>query len=222
MNITNVIDRMAEIKQEIKSLNAEYDKLQAQLQIKAEDALTDTKIKSVHYSGSDGNAAAVTISDTISIIAGELLPDVFGKVYPSMVKQEVKYTLKAPAKRILSAIWHKEYCEGSVSGIIESLNCDDKAKKVLAKKLKGIDFDKDKDNLMVYGGLSDADASDTAYLINEAVAWENICAILKVNHDGEINDDIIADMITKVNAAVNVSRCMKTEITSAGGDDDNE
>lgn len=42
MNLTNVIDRMAEIKQEIKSLNAEYDKLQAQIQLKAEAALTDT------------------------------------------------------------------------------------------------------------------------------------------------------------------------------------
>lgn len=222
MNISEIIDRMAEIKQEKKVLETEYDRLQAQLQVSAEAALTDTKIKSVHYSGSGGNAAAVTISDTISVIAGELLPAVFGKVYSSMVKQEVKYTLKAPAKRILSAIWHKEYCEGSVAEIIGGLSCDDKAKKVLMKKLKGIDFDKDKDNLMIYAGLTDSDASDTAYLLNEAAAWENICAIAKVNNNGEINDEILADMITKVNAAVNVSRGMKTEITSAGGDDDNE
>lgn len=217
MNISEIIDQMAEIRQIIKSLNAKYDSLQAKLQINAEADLTDTKIKSVHYSGTDGNTAAVTISDTISVVAGELLPAVFGKVYPSMVKQEVKYTLKAPAKRILTAIWHKEYCEGSVAEIISGLSCDDKTKKVLMKKLKGIDFDKDKENLVNYAGLSDAEASDTAYLINEAAAWENICAIVKVNHDGEINDDILADMITKVNAAVNVSRGMKTEISFGGG-----
>lgn len=220
MNLTTVIDRMAEIKQEIKSLNAEYDKLQAQIQIKAEAALTDTKNKSVQYSGSDGNSATVVIADSISVVAGELLPAIFGSVYPSMVSQEVKYTLKAPAKRILSAIWHKEYCEGSVAEIIEGLNCDDKAKKLLVKKLKGINFDKDKKHLIDVAQLSDEEASDTAYLLNEAAAWENICAIMKVNHNGEINDDILNDIITKVNAAVNVSRSMKTEISSGGGEDD--
>lgn len=220
MSISKTIDRMAEIKQEIKSLTAEYDKLQAQLQVKAEAALTDTKNKSVQYSGSDGNTASVVIADSISIIAGELLPAIFGSVYPSMVKQEVKYTLKAPAKRILAAIWHKEYCEGSVAEIIGSLSCDDKAKKVLLKKIKGTDFDKDKKYLIDIAQLSDEEASDTAYLLNEAAAWENICAIVKVNNDGEISDEILNDIITKVNAAVNVSRSMKTEISFGGGEED--
>lgn len=220
MNLTNVIDRMAEIKQEIKILSAEYDKLQAQIQLKAEAALTDTKNKSVQYSGSDGNTASVVIADSISVIAGELLPAIFGSVYPSMVKQEVKYTLKAPAKRILAAIWHKEYCEGSVAEIIGSLSCDDKAKKVLLKKIKGTDFDKDKKYLIDIAQLSDEEASDTAYLLNEAAAWENICAIVKVNNDGEISDEILNDIITKVNAAVNVSRSMKTEISFGGGEED--
>lgn len=220
MNIAEIIDRMAAIKQEEKALESEYDKLQAQLQVKAEAALTDTKVKSVRYAGSCGNTASVTISDTVSVVAGELLSAIFGKVYPSMVKQEVKYTLKAPAKRILSAIWHREYCEGSVSEIIDGLSCDDKAKKVLLKKVKGIDFEKDKNNLEIYAGLSEEEASDTAYLINEAAAWENICTFVKVNNDNQITEDILCDVITKVNAAVNVSRGMKTEIIAAGGDID--
>ena len=88
------------------------------------------------------------------------------------------------------------------------------------KKVKGIDFEKDKNNLEIYASLSEEEASDTAYLINEAAAWENICAILKVNHDGIISDSIIADMITKVNAAVNVARGMKTEVTAGGESDE--
>lgn len=212
MGIPEIIDRMAEIKLEKKALNSENDKLQAQLQIAAEKDLTDTKIKSVHYSGSDGNMATVSISDTVSVETGELLADIFGKVYPSMVEKKTTYNLKAPAKRILSAIWHKEYCKGSIAEIVNSLHCDDKAKKVLLKKLKGINFDKDKENLINFSGLSEEDASDTAYLVAEAAAWENICAFVKVNNDGDINDDILADVITKVNAAVCVSRSMKTEI----------
>ena len=221
MKISEIVDRMAEIKQKKKALTAEYDKLQAQLQILAECDLTDTKIKSMGYSGTNGNTATVTTSDTVSVIAGELLSQIFGSVYPSMVEQKTTYTLKAPAKRILSAIWHKEYCEGSVAEIVGGLNCDEKAKKVLLKKLKGINFDKDKENLMNYAGLSEADASDTAYLINEAAAWEQICTFVKVNNDGRINDEILADVITKVNSAVNVSRGIKTEVT-VGGEIDNE
>jgi len=213
MNISEIVDRMAEIKLEMKNLKSENDKLQAQLQIAAEKDLTDTKIKSVRYSGSDGNTATVSISDTVSVETGELLADIFGEVYPSMVDKRTTYNLKAPAKRILSSIWHKEYCKGSIAEIVNGLRCDDKAKKVLLKKLKGINFDKDKENLVNFAGLSEDDASDTAYLIAEAAAWENICAFVKVNNNGDINDDILADVITKVNAAVCVSRSMKTEIS---------
>lgn len=220
MKISEIVDRMAEIKQEKTALTSEYDKLQAQLQLLAECDLTDTKFKSVSYSGTSGNTATVTTSDTVSVIAGELLQKIFGSVYPSMVERKITYTLKAPAKRILSAIWHREYCEGSVAEVINSLSCDDKAKKVLLKKLKGINFDKDKENLVNYAGLSEAEASNTAYLINEAAAWENICTFVKVNNDGRVNDDILNDVITKVNAAVNVSRGIKTEVTVGGEGDD--
>lgn len=216
MKISEIVDRLAEIKQKKKALTDENDRLQAQLRILAECDLTDTKIKSVGYSGTNGNSATITTSDTVSVIAGELLADIFGKVYPSMVESKTTYTLKAPAKRILSAIWHREYCEGSVAEIIGSLSCDDKAKSVLLKKVRGINFDKDKENLMNYAGLSEAEASDMAYLINEAAAWENICAFVKVNNNGEISTDILDEIITKVNAAVNVSREMKVKIISAG------
>lgn len=221
MRISEIVDRMAEIRQEKAALTSEYDKLQAQLQILAECDLTDTKFKSVSYPGTNGNTATVTTSDTVSVIAGELLQKIFGSVYPSMVEQKTTYTLKAPAKRILSSIWHREYCKGSVAGIIGGLSCDDKAKKVLLKKLKGINFDKDKENLINYAGLSEADASDAAYLINEAAAWENMCTFIKVNNDGRINDEILADVITKVNSAVNVSREIKTKITVGGEDNEN-
>lgn len=218
MKISEIVDRMAEIKMEKKALTAENDRLQAQLQMLAERDLTDTKFKSVSYSGTNGNAATVTTSDTVSVAAGELLPEIFGSVYPSMVSEKKTYTLKEPAKRILSAVWHGEYCEGSVAGIIGSLKCDEKAKKVLLKKLKGINFDKDKENLINYAGLSESDASDTAYLVNEAAAWENICTFVKVNNNGVINDEILADIVTKVNSAVSVSREIKTKI-AVGGED---
>lgn len=219
-DLNSVIDRMAAIKNTQAALKSEYEELQAWLLKDAESRLTDTKLKSVSHTSSEGNTAAVIITDTVSVVAAGMLESVFGKMYPDMVKEETKYTLKAPAKRILSAIWHQEYCKGSVAEIIGGLACDDKAKKVLAKKLKGVDFEKDKQNLMRFAGLSEAEASDTAYLINEAAAYENIAAFVKVNHDGEINDEILADVMIKINAAVNVFRSMKAEITVAESDGD--
>lgn len=223
MTITDmnaVIDRMAAIKAEKKALDAELDQLQAWFQSEAEERMTDTKLRSIHHTTPDGNSAAAIVTDTVSVVINELLEPIFGKAYPSMVKEEIKYTLKAPAKKLLAAIWHKEYCEGSVEEIISSLLCDEKAKKALLKKCKGVNWDKDKEHLMNFAGLSEQDASDTAYLISEAAAYESIAAIIKVNNDGEINDEIMKDIITKINAAVNVSRSMKMEITAAEGMDE--
>lgn len=219
-DLNKVIDRMAAIKKEQDGLKAEYEELQAWLLTDAEDALTDTKRRSVSHTSAEGNTASVVIADTVSVTAAGVLRDVFGCVYPDMVKEEVKYTLKAPAKRILSAIWHKEYCEGSVAEIINGLSCDEKTKRVLMKKIKGIDFDKDRDHFIKIAGLSEEEASDLAYLANEAAAWENICTFVKVNHGGEISDEILADIVTKINAAVNVSRGMKVELRTAKRDED--
>lgn len=217
-NLNAIIDRMAEIELEKSALSAEYDKIQAQLQLDAEQKMTDTKIKSISHTSPNGNTAVVIITDTVSVTAGELLETIFGKVSESMFSKEVKYTLKAPAKRILSVIWHKEFCESSVSEIVDSLSCDDKAKKVLLKKLKGTDFEKDKKNLMNIAGLSELEASDTAYLVNEATAWEMLCTFIKVNHNGIFSPDMLNDVMIKTNAAVNVSRSMKTKIVIAQQD----
>ena len=211
---------MAEIKEQKDALDDEYDVLQGQILVEAEKELADTKNKSVSWTSDSSNTASVTVSDTVSVVAGELLEDIFGKVFPSMAEKKITYTLKAPAKRILSAIWHNEYCEGSVADVIKGLNCDEKTKQVLAKKLKCINFEKDKQNLMKIAGLSEAEASDTAYLINEAAAWENICTFIKVNHDGMINPEILSDIVTKVNASVSVSRDMKAKIVCGGNADE--
>lgn len=221
-DMNQVIDRMAAIRKEQDGLKAEYETLQARLLTDAEEALTDTKRRSVSHTSEAGNTAAVVISDTVSVVAAGVLRDVFGCVYPDMVKEEVKYTLKAPAKRILSAIWHKEYCEGSVSEIVAGLPCEEKVKRVLMKKIKGIDYDKDRDHFIKIAGLSEEAASDLAYLANEAAAWESICTFVRVNHNGEISDDILSDIVTKINAAVNVSRGMKVELRTAKRDTDSD
>ncbi len=214
MSLNYIIDRMAEIERMKDALDEEYAVLQKDLLTSAEQKLTDTKIKSVSYVTPSGNAAEVTVSDTVSVAAGELLTGIFGAVSRSMFAEEVKYTLKAPAKRILSAVWHDELCQGKVSDILDSLPCDDKTRKVLAKKIKGTDFKKDKKNLKLLAGLSEADASDTAYLLYETASWESLDSLAGAN-GFRLTPEKLSELRAQVNAAVNVSRSMKTKIIIA-------
>ena len=66
---------------------------------------------------------------------------------------------------------------------------------------------------MNFAGFSEEEASDTAYLASEAAAWNDISNFIKVNNNGEINDELLNDIITKTHSAVSVSRNIKTEIT---------
>lgn len=222
MNISEIIDRMAAIKQEKKELESEYDRLQAQIHVAAGEKLKDTKIKSVNYISATGNSALVTNTDKIEICSVEMLKEIFGKFFPDMVKEELKYTLKPMAKKLLAAVWNEEFCEGSIEDVVNTLGCDDKIKKILLKKLKAIDFQKDKKVLMDFAGISEDEASDAAFLINEAASWQTISNLIKVNNDNKIDDELLKSIILKVNYAISITRELKTKVTVAGGDDDNE
>ena len=148
MDISQIIDRMAEIKKEKTELDDEYASLQAKLQVVGETALEDTKYKSVSYAGTSSKAT-VTIADKVSGVMPSLFGDIFGKAFHDLVTEKNTLELNAEGKRIVAAVWNKEYCEGSVEEIVGSLNCDEKAKKSLMKKLNGKNFETDKKNLII-------------------------------------------------------------------------
>lgn len=88
-DLNSVIDRMAAIKRTQASLKAEYEELQAWLLKDAETKLTDTKLRSVSHTSTEGNTAAVVITDTVSVVAAGMLPAIFGKVYEGNHKAAV-------------------------------------------------------------------------------------------------------------------------------------
>lgn len=211
-----VIDRIAAIRLEQKVLTAEYEQCLAELEADAEQKLADTKKKSVVYTSENGNSVLFTNADTITVANGELLEGIFGELSSSMYGTETKYSLKSPAKRILNTVWNGEYCEGSVSGIISSLPCDDGIKKVLYRKIKGTDFEKDKSTLMNVAGLDESDASDTAWLIYEAAAWENLCRFADNAHGEEVSVEFLNKIIRKIGNAVNITRSTRVKVIVAG------
>lgn len=199
------------IKQESNALQDEYLDLQSKLQVEGESALENTKYKSVSYSGTSGKAT-VTLADKVSGVMPSLFLDIFGKAFPDLVNQKSILELNAEGKRIAAAVWNKEYCQGSVEEIVNSLSCDEKAKKSLLKKLNGKNFETDKKNLIRIGGLDEDSAKDYAYLIAEIIAWNKIKAIIKINNNGVFSQEAFEQFALNINAAVCVEQSTKITI----------
>lgn len=211
MEIKQIVDRMVEIKQESSALQDEYLDLQSKLQVEGESALENTKYKSVSYTGTSGKAT-VTLADKVSGVMPSLFLDIFGKAFPDLVTQKNVLELNAEGKRIAAAVWNKEYCQGSVEEIVNSLSCDEKAKKSLLKKLNGKNFETDKKNLIRIGGLDEDSAKDYAYLIAEIIAWNKIKSIIKINNNGVFSQEAFEQFALNINAAVCVEQSTKITI----------
>ncbi len=138
--------------------------------------------------------------------------DIFGKAFPDLVNQKSILELNAEGKRIAAAVWNKEYCQGSVEEIVNSLSCDEKAKKSLLKKLNGKNFETDKKNLIRIGGLDEDSAIDYSYLIAEIIAWNKIKSIIKINNNGVFSQEAFEQFALNINAAVCVEQSTKITI----------
>ena len=209
--INSMIDKLAELKLKMSQIKKEYEETESKLYAIAEDALKDTKLKSITYTSDNGNKVTAVIADTVSNVCPSLFQSIFGKAYPDFVEEKTEYKLKPAAKRLLSAVWNHEYCKGDINEIISSLPADEKNKKSLAKKLKGINFETDKKNLRLLGGLDEETASDNAFLISEIKAWEFIENIMNLNH-GNVTDELMKKLDQNVNAAIVVSRTTKLAV----------
>lgn len=209
--LKKAIDRMIEIKAKQKDLDAEYGTLQAQVQIIGEAALENTKRKSVSYFGSKGKLT-VTLADKVGNTLPALFSDMFGKAYSDLVNKKEVIELTAEGKRIMAAIWNGEYCKGSVEDIVMNLNCDEKAKKSLMKKLNGKNYETDKKNLMKLGGLDEGSAGDYAYMVSEIINWNKIQLIIKLNNNGEFTQAALDEFILNCNSAVCVEQSTKITV----------
>lgn len=117
----------------------------------------------------------------------EQLEKLFGKMTGKMVTEKTEFKLSAEAKRIVSALVTGEYCVSECPTLpIDLLDIPESAKNALSKKVKGKKFDTDLKNIIAFG-VSEQEASDTAYLLYEAFAFKDILDLL-VNNDVEKSD----------------------------------
>lgn len=205
------VNRLAEIKRQTAALKSESDGIEAELLKQFETDVEDTKYRTVRYSG-DGAAVIANYADKVALVYPSMLKKIFGVAFRDVVTKEVTYKLSANAKRLLSALYKKEYLRGtSVESCICQITADDKTRRVLAKRVKGKNFDSDKSNLMKLAGLDESEASDYAYMISEAAAWQDFERLLSAS--GGVSDERIAEVLEYINTAVTVEETPKITIT---------
>lgn len=215
MNLADKVGRYAEIKLEMEELKSEMDGIEADILKAAETDLKDTKFKTMSYADNNGNVITATNSDNVKLIYPSMLKVIFGKAYSDVVKEEVTYKLSASAKRLLAAIYNGEYIkDGSVDEILKDLNLDDKSFNALKKKLKGANYDTDVKNLIKFAGLDENEAKENAYLIAEAIAWQNFRHLLMLNNNN-FNDEIVKSAVDTIDSAVTVEQIPKITFTAA-------
>lgn len=209
--IAAAVDRMAEIKLQIADLKLEYDTAEAELLKQFSEDIESTKAKTITYEGHTAQVEA-TMADKVDITYPSVLKKIFGIAYKDVVTEEVTYKLKEPAKRMLAAVYNREFVKDmTLAKAVDELPCGVEAKKALSKKLKGAKFETDRKNLMNIGGLGKDEASDYAFLVAEAANWEQFILLMRLN--GITEESAIADIIKDIDGAVTAEKTPKIKLS---------
>lgn len=205
------IDELAAIKADIGKLKERKDKLEAEIIKQCSADLKNTKYKSIRYEGDVFDLTAVT-AESLKVIYNSFLPTIFGKAYKDAVAEKTEYSLSAPAKRMLIGLYKGNFIRATVKEVIDQMaGVTDEERKQLFKKCKGVNYDKDVENIRKFTELSEDDAKEYAYLITEAAVWQDFCNLLTLN--GISDEAQIKDILTKIQSAFVVEDSTKISLS---------
>lgn len=171
------VDEYAKLTTQQAETKSRLEELKGFFETLATEDLKDTKLKTVAYWGSNNTKVVVGNSATVKPVSITMVKELFGRLYGDFVKEETTYKMTDPCKRLLALAFLGDYTEGSIDDMIRQISCDSKIQTALKKKLKG-KFDKDKETLIKFAGLSEQEASDWAYFAAEVINWEWLTQIL--------------------------------------------
>lgn len=178
MEMKEKVDRLAELNRQMAAIRTEAEQIKAWFEKQAVEDLRDTKNKTVEYWGNGSSRVVVGSSETVKPVSMTMVKKLMGEVFGDFVKEDVSYTMTAPAKRLFAMMYLGNYTEGSLDATIRAITGDEKIQRILKKKLKG-KYEKDTETLMQTAGLTRDQASDWAYLTAEIINWEWMLQILK-------------------------------------------
>lgn len=205
------IDELASIKADMGKLKERKDKLEAEIIKQCSADLENTKYKSIRYEGDVFDLTAVT-AESLKVIYNSFLQTIFGKAYEDAVTEKTDYTLSAPAKRMLIGLYKGNFIRATVKEVIDQMaGVTDDERKQLLKKCKGINYDKDVENIRKFTDLTEEDAKEYAYLIAEAAVWQDFCNLLTLN--GISDETQINDILMKIQSAFVVEDSTKISLS---------
>ena len=205
------IDELAAIKADMGKLKERKDKLEAEIIKQCSADLENTKYKSIRYEGDVFDLTAVT-AESLKVIYNSFLPTIFGKAYEDAVTEKTDYTLSAPAKRMLIGLYKGNFIRATVKEVVDQMaGVTDDERKQLLKKCKGINYDKDVENIRKFTDLTEEDAKEYAYLIAEAAVWQDFCNLLTLN--GISDETQINDILMKIQSAFVVEDSTKISLS---------
>ena len=110
------VDRLAELDRQMVAVKGEMETIKAWFEKQATDDLRDTKSKTVEYWGSENSKVVVGNSETVKPISMTMVKKLLGDVFKDFVKEDVSYSMSAPAKRLFSMMYMGNFTEGRASG----------------------------------------------------------------------------------------------------------
>ena len=207
----HLVNKLVAIKQRMDRLKLEKEEIEASLIAMATEALDNSKEKSILYYGKNGESVTATLANNVKLIYPSYLKKIFGDAYQDVVKEEPKYTLNEPSKRLLAGLYKDEYTKMTIVELIDGINVTADVKKALKKKIRGINPETDKKNFISLAGMSEADAGHYAYFAAEAQVWESLNKLLTVNEKMEIDP-----VIELIKGAVLVEETLKLTLVEGG------
>lgn len=205
------VRELADVNAGLAKLKAKKSELEAWFAVIGNEALKDSKSKSISYNDGSGSSVVYTEAQKLTLESPGYLKKLLGDVFPDFIeeKNESTYKVKSAAvERMLIGLYTGDYTKAKPSEVIAQLPCSAEQKAVLSKKLRGANFETDVKNLKEVGGFSDRDASDYAYLFAEAVVYDTFIKLMKLSG----NEDNADEYIKNISVAVSVEDTTKITI----------
>ena len=219
--MNKLVTELAQITKQIDALKERKAFIEGKLQAQGAADLEDTKLKSKKYSDEYGNSVTYTIAQSVSIESTGFLKKLFGIAYSDIIKETQKTTYKinhAKYERMLIALYRKDFTKITIEEFWQQLPCSAEKRKALMRKLSGVNFNKDMDNLINIGEFSTADAELYAFIYADAMVWSTVISVCKLSGMPSA-DEAIEEIMRLINAAISVSETAKLTFEQAPSED---
>jgi len=174
------IDQYFEYKKLMEEASTYVKEVEALALAEASDLMSSSKDKTFKFYGTGSNCITITEQEKLDVISFEAVIQLLQGDPDGFVEEKKTKKLSLKFTKLVKNFVAGKYIEKDVKDVLEAEvkpAVDEKSYKAISKKIKGV-YAKDKDLLTAYG-FDVVQASDLAYFIEEAHAFETVNTLLR-------------------------------------------